>query len=71
MPEPALLAELKKRKLLTVQKRISFKINKGPKFALEVVKEETDLTAEMIARYLFSLSLCQSEPRSNCLLGVT
>ncbi|PUU83729.1 tRNA synthetases class II core domain (F)-domain-containing protein [Tuber borchii] len=49
MPEPALLAELKKRKLLTVQKRISFKINKGPKFALEVVKEETDLTAEMIA----------------------
>ena len=32
-----------------MQKRISFKINKGPKFALEIVKEETDLTAEMIA----------------------
>jgi phenylalanyl-tRNA synthetase alpha chain len=49
MPEPALLVELKKRKLITMQKRISFKIDKGPKFALEVVKEETDLTVEMIA----------------------
>lgn len=32
-----------------MQKRVSFKINKGPKFALEIVREETDLTAEMIA----------------------
>ena len=37
-----------------MQKRISFKINKGPKFALEIVKEETDLTADMIARYIHS-----------------
>lgn len=35
-----------------MQKRISFKINKGAKFALQVVKEETDLTAEMIARFV-------------------
>lgn len=35
-----------------MQKRISFKIDKGPKFALEVIKEETDLTSEMIARYI-------------------
>lgn len=69
MPEPALLAELKKRKLLTVQKRISFKINKGPKFALEVVKEETDLTAEMIARYLFSLSLANPSHTQIAYLG--
>jgi len=55
MPEPALLVELKKRKLITMQKRISFKIDKGPKFALEVVKEETDLTVEMIARHVFFL----------------
>lgn len=32
-----------------MQKVISFKIHKGPKFALEIAKEETDLTADMIA----------------------
>ncbi|KPM34339.1 Phenylalanine--tRNA ligase alpha subunit [Neonectria ditissima] len=44
-----ILADLKKRKLLTVRKAISFKISKGTKFALEMVKEETDLTADMLA----------------------
>ena len=44
-----IVADLKKRKLLKLQKVISFKITKGPKFALELVKEETDLTAEMLA----------------------
>ena len=44
-----ILADLKKRKLLKMQKVISFRISKGPKFALEMVKEETDLTAEMLA----------------------
>ncbi|KAK3372523.1 phenylalanyl-tRNA synthetase subunit alpha [Podospora didyma] len=48
-PDPKILAELKKRKLVRVQKIISFKISKGPKFALEIAKEETDLTADMIA----------------------
>ncbi|KAI8949673.1 phenylalanyl-tRNA synthetase alpha chain [Xylaria longipes] len=43
------LAELRKRKLVRLQKEISFIIEKGPKFALEVVKEETDLTDEMLA----------------------
>jgi hypothetical protein len=32
-----------------MQKVIWFRINKGPKFALEMVKEETDLTADMLA----------------------
>jgi phenylalanyl-tRNA synthetase alpha chain len=32
-----------------MQKVVSFKIQKGPKFALEIVKEETDLTADMLA----------------------
>lgn len=49
-PEPKILADLKKRKLVVMQKRISFKVDKGPKFGLAVIKEETDLTAEMIAR---------------------
>ncbi len=44
-----IVADLKKRKLLKMQKVISFRISKGPKFALEMVKEETDLTAEMLA----------------------
>ena len=44
-----IIADLKKRKLLNLQKVISFKISKGPKFALEIVKEETDLTADMLA----------------------
>jgi phenylalanyl-tRNA synthetase alpha chain len=43
------VADLKKRKLVKMQKVISFKIHKGPKFALEMVKEETDLTADMLA----------------------
>ncbi|TQS32910.1 hypothetical protein Golomagni_06763, partial [Golovinomyces magnicellulatus] len=42
------LAELKKRKLIKMQKIISFKVEKGPKFALEIQKEETDLTSDMI-----------------------
>ncbi|KAF5693833.1 phenylalanyl-tRNA synthetase alpha chain [Fusarium denticulatum] len=47
--EPTILTDLRKRKLIKMQKVISFKIEKGPKFALEIQKEETDLTADMIA----------------------
>lgn len=47
--DPKIITELKKRRLLRMQKVISFRIAKGPKYALEMVKEETDLTAEMIA----------------------
>ncbi|KAI5793094.1 tRNA synthetases class II core domain (F)-domain-containing protein [Geopyxis carbonaria] len=48
-PDAGILADLKKRKLIVMQKRISFRINKGLKFALEIIREETDLTAEMIS----------------------
>ncbi|EJT73415.1 phenylalanyl-tRNA synthetase subunit alpha [Gaeumannomyces tritici R3-111a-1] len=48
-PDPKVLADLKKRKLIRSQKVISFELSKGPKFALEIAKEETDLTAEMLA----------------------
>lgn len=50
--DPRVVADLKKRKLVKMQKVISFKIYKGPKFALEMVKEETDLTADMLASYV-------------------
>ena len=48
-PDPKVLADLKKRRLVKTQKVISFKVSKGPKFALEMTKEETDLTADMLA----------------------
>ncbi|CZR50520.1 probable phenylalanine-tRNA ligase beta chain [Phialocephala subalpina] len=48
-PDPKVVTELKKRKLVKMQKVISYKIRKGPKFALQMVKEETDLTADMLA----------------------
>ncbi|EHL03361.1 putative Phenylalanyl-tRNA synthetase alpha chain [Glarea lozoyensis 74030] len=48
-PDPKVITDLKKRKLVKMQKITSFKIHKGPKFALEIVKEETDLTADMLA----------------------
>ncbi|KAH8693794.1 phenylalanyl-tRNA synthetase beta chain cytoplasmic [Talaromyces proteolyticus] len=48
-PDSKVVADLKKRKLITIQKVFSFKISKGPKYAREFVKEETDLTAEMLA----------------------
>ncbi|KAL1991487.1 hypothetical protein VTN49DRAFT_4795 [Thermomyces lanuginosus] len=48
-PDSKVIADLKKRKLVTLQKAISFRIRKGPKFAREFVKEETDLTADMLA----------------------
>ncbi|KAI4101145.1 MAG: hypothetical protein L6R37_005067 [Teloschistes peruensis] len=47
-PSQSILSDLKKRKLISMAKRISFKIDKGPKFATEIIKEETDLTADMV-----------------------
>ncbi|EGO54832.1 hypothetical protein NEUTE1DRAFT_118326 [Neurospora tetrasperma FGSC 2508] len=48
-PDPKILADLKKRKLIRTQNIFSFKIHKGPKFALRIPEEATDLTADMIA----------------------
>lgn len=35
-----------------MHKVISFEIKKGPNYAAEFVKEETDLTADMLATYV-------------------
>ncbi|KAJ9113233.1 hypothetical protein QFC22_006072 [Naganishia vaughanmartiniae] len=43
-----LLAELRKRKLIVQRKHIHYSIEKGPEFALEVKKLETDLTTDML-----------------------
>lgn len=50
-PDSKVLLDLRKRKLIMMQKAISFEVKKGPKFAMEFVKEETDLTADMLATY--------------------
>ncbi|CAG8131969.1 unnamed protein product [Penicillium salamii] len=43
------LQDLKRRKLVSLAKEHDYEIFKGPKYAREFVKEETDLTPEMIA----------------------
>jgi phenylalanyl-tRNA synthetase alpha chain len=47
--DPKVLTELRKRKLIEIKKVITFKFSKGPKYSTKFVKEETDLTAEMLA----------------------
>ncbi|ODV95443.1 hypothetical protein PACTADRAFT_50163 [Pachysolen tannophilus NRRL Y-2460] len=42
------LNELKKRKLITLNKILSFKVTKGEEFALEIESYETDITSDMI-----------------------
>lgn len=47
--DPNVLKDLKKRKLVTAGKVISFSVQKGPNFSTTVKKLMTDLTADMIA----------------------
>ncbi|KAI9807715.1 MAG: Phenylalanyl-tRNA synthetase, beta subunit, cytoplasmic [Phylliscum demangeonii] len=48
-PDPSVLSNLRKRKLVVMQKVISFRLSKGPKYSKRFVKEDTDLTEEMLA----------------------
>ncbi|KAI8061109.1 tRNA synthetases class II core domain (F)-domain-containing protein [Gongronella butleri] len=43
-----LLTDYKKRKLVDKQKLTTYKVTKGPEFALEIKKEATDITYEML-----------------------
>ena len=49
-PESKVLSDLKKRKLIVPQKIISYEFKKGPKYAKEFVREDTDLTIDMLTR---------------------
>ncbi|KAF2875821.1 tRNA synthetases class II core domain (F)-domain-containing protein [Massariosphaeria phaeospora] len=49
LSDAKVLNDLKKRKLVTVGKVITYTVSKGPKYAKEIPVEVTDLTAEMIA----------------------
>jgi phenylalanyl-tRNA synthetase alpha chain len=42
------LADLKKRKLVTLGKVLRYQVQKGPKYAKEIPQEATDLTVEML-----------------------
>lgn len=46
-----------------MQKVISYKFHKGPKYAREFVKEETDLTADMLARSVAQVLQSPSDAR--------
>ncbi|KAK9481027.1 tRNA synthetases class II core domain (F)-domain-containing protein [Lipomyces japonicus] len=48
LPDAKQLNELKKRKLVTKIKKLSYSVEKGSEFALEIKKLETDLTPDMI-----------------------
>lgn len=43
------LAELKKRKLVTMTKIVGYSVEKGPQFALTIKTYETDITSDMVA----------------------
>ncbi|KAI8149710.1 tRNA synthetases class II core domain (F)-domain-containing protein [Fennellomyces sp. T-0311] len=43
-----ILTDLKKRKLVDKQKVTTYKVTKGPQFSLEIKKEATDITFEML-----------------------
>jgi hypothetical protein len=45
-----LVQALKKRQLIKTAKSTSFKVLAGPKFTTKVVKEETDITVDILAR---------------------
>lgn len=49
LKNPKLLADLKKRKLVKVEKVQTYTVTKGAKFAKEMPVEHTDLTADMLA----------------------
>lgn len=47
-PDPKQLKDYQKRKLVATQKVIAYTVRKGPRWALEIPVEVTDLTAEML-----------------------
>ncbi|OLL24046.1 Phenylalanine--tRNA ligase alpha subunit [Neolecta irregularis DAH-3] len=48
IPDSKTLADMKKRNLIEKSKQISFRVEKGPEFSLEIKRQETDLTAELL-----------------------
>lgn len=49
LADAKVLADLRKRKMVKLDKKLSYVVQKGPKYAKEIPVEVTDLTADMIA----------------------
>jgi phenylalanyl-tRNA synthetase alpha chain len=49
LADSKVLADLRKRKMVKVDKKLSYDVKKGPKYAKEMPVEVTDLTADMLA----------------------
>lgn len=49
-PDAETVKELRKRKLCDKSKEVFFRVRKGPKFALTVKKQATDVTVELLQR---------------------
>lgn len=48
VPNSKTLAELKKKKLVSTTKQITYTVRKGPKYAKQIPVEHTDLTTDML-----------------------
>lgn len=48
VPDPKTLPDLRKRKLVSTTKNITYTVSRGPKYAREIPVEHTDLTTDML-----------------------
>lgn len=53
--DAAILKELRRRKLVRVERTISYTITKGVKYAKDIPVEHTDLTADLLASDAWSV----------------
>jgi phenylalanyl-tRNA synthetase alpha chain len=51
LPNSAALKDLSKRKFIEKKKIYYFSVEKGPEFTLDIKKQETDISVEMLQRY--------------------
>ena len=49
---PSALSDLSKRKLIEKKKIYYFSVEKGESFSLDIKKQETDISVEMLQTYL-------------------
>jgi phenylalanyl-tRNA synthetase alpha chain len=51
---PAALSDLSKRKLIEKKKVYYFSVEKGDYFSLDIKKQETDISVEMLQKFIHS-----------------
>lgn len=68
-PDNKAVADLKKRKLVVTKRVLSFRVAKGPKFGNEMIKEEADLTVDMLTSGAWKT--CKLKPYNFKAMGAT